>query len=199
MSGALPRLVAGLALFVLAGASVAEAQARRSELGVELPFAGVSNRDLGYVATRNPLRPGFGLGLRVLGRVARAERFELHLGARLSATAWRTDTLRRTEGAFRTTFDPGLALRGARGPLALVLTVGPTFALPAFAELFSGVRTARGAHFELALGFDHGFRRLRTGVELAYVHHRLRESTPVALTTTHLVALRVLVGVAAAE
>lgn len=197
MLGLVRNLVIVLALALVV--APASAQPRRSELELDLPLGGVATRDLGFVQTRDVLHPSFGLGLRVLGRLARHDDLELHLGARLAATAWRTDTLRRREGAFRTTFDPGLALRGEHGRYALTLTAGPTFALPAIAELFSGVRVARGMHFELALGIDHAVSRLRLGVEVTYTHHRLRASTPDALTTTHLIGLRFAIGVAARD
>jgi hypothetical protein len=190
-------LVVALGLALIAAS--ASAQPRRSELQLDVPLGGVATRDLGFVQTHDALHPSFGLGLRVLGRLARHDAFELHLGARLAATTWWTDTLRRREGAFRTTFDPGLALRGARGRCSLALTLGPTFALPSIAELFSGVRFARGAHFELAFGVEHTIGRLRLGLEITYTHHRLRASTPESLTTTHLVGLRVVVGLAARE
>lgn len=183
----------------LVASSSTLAQPRRTELSVDLAVAGRSTRDLGYVATNDAVRPGFGVGVRVLGRLAHTASLQLHLGAKLGATAWRTDTLRRTEGAFRTTFDPGLVVRGAHGRFSLALTVGPSIGLPAIAELYSGGRLARGAHAEVAFGVEHAFGRLRVGVELAYVHHRLRSPTPEALTTTHVFALRFGIGIVAPD
>ena len=192
-------LLTVFALLTAMLAAPASAQPRRSELQLDVPLGGVATRDLGFVQTRDALHPSFGVGLRVLGRLVRHDARELHLGARLAATTWRTDTLRRTEGAFRTTFDPGLVLRGAHGRYSLALTLGPTFALPSIAELFSGVRLGRGAHLELAFGIEHAIGRLRLGVELTYAHHRLRASTPEALTSTHLLGLRLAIGLAARE
>ena len=190
------RVMAYALAIAACSATSAGAQPRRSELSLDFPFAGAARRDLGYVATREALHPSFGASARVLGRVMRVDRLELHLGARLAATTWRTETLRQATRAFRTTFDPGFVVRGAHGPLSLALTAGPTFALPAIDELYSGVRTARGAHIELALGWGWVRGRSLLGVELAYMHHRLRTATPNALTTTHIVALRLTIGVA---
>lgn len=186
------------ACVLLAVTTQVDAQQRVAELALDVGTVGNATRDLGYVETRERLDPTFGAALRLSARVLEQPRFgQLHLGAHLGATIWRTTVLGQTERAFRTYGDLGLFVRWrptTRVAPTLSFAMGASLGVPSIAELYSAVPFGYGLFTDVAVGTSWRDARLRLGGELAYTYHGIVTRDPRATTRTHVLVLRLVVA-----